>query len=252
MALDGVFLRHIKKELEQKLINSKVDKVYQPVKDQIILGMRSREGNYKLLISARANSPRINITTSTTENPKVPPMLCMLLRKRLSGARLRSIIQPELERVLMLTFEAVNELGDTVTLQLAVEIMGQYSNIIFIDENGIIIDAVKRVDLTMSSQRLVLPGVKYEMPPKQTKLCMLDTDAQEIINAVESLPKTIPLSKALLSVLQGVSPIICRELEYLTGRGHDVFSNQLNDEHRTRLSYFLKRDIPSCKKSESK
>ena len=243
MALDGVFLRHIKKELEQKLINSKVDKVYQPVKDQIILGMRSREGNYKLLISARANSPRINITTSTTENPKVPPMLCMLLRKRLSGARLRSIIQPELERVLMLTFEAVNELGDTVTLQLAVEIMGQYSNIIFIDENGIIIDAVKRVDLTMSSQRLVLPGVKYEMPPKQTKLCMLDTDAQEIINAVESLPKTIPLSKALLSVLQGVSPIICRELEYLTGRGHDVFSNQLNDEHRTRLSYFLKRDI---------
>lgn len=243
MALDGVFLRHIKKELELTLKDCKVDKIYQPVRDQLILGMRSREGYYKLLLSARANSPRINITTSTPENPKVPPMLCMLLRKRLSGARLRSITQPKLERVLMLTFEGTNELGDTVTLQLAVEIMGQYSNIIFIDENGMIIDAVKRVDLTMSSQRLVLPGVKYELPPKQAKLCMLETTADEIIRAVENLPGSRPLSKALLSVLQGVSPIICRELEYLTGRGTDVFSDQLNEEQRTRLSYFLKRDM---------
>lgn len=247
MALDGVFLRHIKNELEQKLIGSKVDKVYQPAKDQILLAMRSREGNNKLLLSARANSPRINITTASPENPKVPPMLCMLLRKRLSGARLRSITQPELERLLMLEFEATNELGDTVMLCLAVEIMGQYSNIIFIDENGIIIDAVKRVDMTMSSQRLVLPGVKYAQPPKQTKLCMLNTEADEIITAVESLPKALPLSKALLSVIQGVSPIICRELEYLTGRGKDIYSNELNEEQRTRLSYFLKRDIAAAR-----
>ena len=81
MALDGAFLRQIKKELEENLINSKVDKIYQPSKDEIILFMRSREGVKKLLISARANSPRINITSSSPENPKVPPMLCMLLRK---------------------------------------------------------------------------------------------------------------------------------------------------------------------------
>ncbi len=243
MALDGVFLRHIKKELEENLVGSKVDKIYQPSKDELILSMRSREGANKLLISSRANSPRINITTSSRENPKVPPMLCMLLRKRLSGARLRSVTQPELERLLILEFEATNELGDTVMLRLAVEIMGQYSNIIFIDENGMIIDAVKRVDASMSSQRLVLPGIKYEQPPKQNKLCMLTAEAQEIIETVENLPRPQLLSKALLSVIQGVSPIICRELEYLTGRGADVYSNEMNEEHRTRLSYFLKRDI---------
>lgn len=243
MALDGVLLRHIKRELEEKLIGSRIDKIYQPAKDRLLLTMRSREGSYKLLISARADAPRINITTMSPENPKVPPMLCMLLRKRLSGAKLRAVNQPGLERTLMLEFEAVNELGDIVMLSLAVEIMGQYSNIIFIDENGIIIDAVKRVDVSMSSQRLILPGIKYEPPPKQLKLCMLDTDAEEIINAVENLSGSYPLSKALLSVIQGVSPIICRELEYLTGRGADVYSNNMNEEQKTRLSYFLKRDI---------
>ena len=102
MALDGVFLRHIKKEIESRLTDSKVDKIYQPMRDQLVLSMRSREGTDLLLISARANSPRINITNVKPENPKVPPMLCMLLRKRLTGARLRRVIQPELERLLML------------------------------------------------------------------------------------------------------------------------------------------------------
>lgn len=245
MALDGAFLRHIKKELEENLLNSKVDKIYQPSKDEIILSMRSREGATKLLLSARANSPRINITAYSPENPKVPPMLCMLLRKKLSGARLRAIRQPELERLLMLDFEGTNELGDIVMMTLAVEIMGQYSNIIFIDSDSNIIDAVKRVDATMSSQRLVLPGMKYEMPPKQNKLCVLTADAEEIVKAVEILPKNMALSKALLAVIQGISPIICREIEYLTGRGADVFSHEIDDELRTRLLYFLKRTINS-------
>ncbi|MBR2175590.1 MAG: NFACT family protein [Clostridia bacterium] len=247
MALDGIFLRHIKKELEESLLNSKVDKIYQPFKDELILSMRSREGSNKLLISARANSPRINITSTSPENPKTPPMLCMLLRKRLSGARLRAVRQPELERLLMLEFEATNELGDTVMLSLAVEIMGQYSNIVFIDENGIIIDAVKRVDASMSSQRLVLPGMKYEPPPKQAKMCILEAEAEDIIKAVECLPKPMPLSKALLAVIQGISPVVCRELEYLTGRGADVYSDSLDEEKRTRLSYFLKRDITAAR-----
>lgn len=247
MALDGVFLRHIKNEIEEKLLNSKVDKIYQPFRDEIILSMRSREGTYKLLISARANSPRINITQTSPENPKVPPMFCMLMRKRLSGARLRAVKQPQLERLLILDFEAVNELGDTVMLSLAVEIMGQYSNIIFIDENQNIIDAVKRVDASMSSQRLVLPGMKYQQPPKQNKLCILDTDAENIISAIENLPKNQALSKALLSVIQGISPIICRELEYLSGHGSDIMSHEMTEDNRTRLLYFLKRDIETAR-----
>lgn len=243
MALDGAMLRHIKKELEDSLLNSKVDKIYQPSKDELVLTMRSMEGSRKLLISARANSPRIHITNVTPENPKTPPMLCMLLRKKLLGARLRRITQPRLERLLLLEFEGKNELGDEVTLTLAVEIMAQYSNIIFIDGDGVIIDAVKRVDASVSSQRLVLPGLLYEMPPAQQKLSVLEHDADSIIRAVEGLSKNMLLSKALLNVLQGFSPILCRELEYLTGRGSEVFSKELNGELTDRLRFFLKRTI---------
>ncbi len=243
MALDGAFLRHIKKELEENLINSKVDKIYQPSRDELILSMRSFEGIKKLLISARANSPRINITSSTPENPRTPPMLCMLLRKRLSGARLRSIHQPGLERILILEFEGKNELGDTVIMKLAVEIMGQYSNIVFIDEKNNIIDSVKRVDASMSSQRLILPGLQYQMPPSQKKLSVLEYDADDIISAVQGINNNMLLSKALLNIIQGVSPIICRELEHLTGRGRDVFSKELDEELISRLRFFLKRTI---------
>lgn len=243
MALDGAFLRHIKKELEEALINSKADKIYQPSRDELVISMRSREGAKKLFISARAGSARIGLTSGAPENPKTPPMLCMLLRKKLSGARLRGIRQPQLERLLMLDFEGTNELGDIVTMTLAVEIMGQYSNIVFLDGSGIIIDAFRRVDASMSSQRLILPGMKYEMPPAQNKLCILENDADDIINAVRALPSDMQLSKALLSVMQGMSPILCRELEHLTGRGRDVFSRQLDEELITRLRFFLKRII---------
>ena len=247
MALDGAFLRLIKNELEAQLLNTKVDKIYQPSKFDFIFAMRSRDGVKKLLISASPNSPRINITSSSYENPQTPPMLCMLFRKRLSGARLRAIRQPDLERLLFLDFEAVNELGDTVMLTLAVEIMGQYSNIIFIDSDGNIIDAVKRVDISMSSQRLVLPGIKYQLPPAQAKMSILEYSADDIISSIQRNPKNMPLSKALLSTVQGISPIICREWEYLTGHGKDIFVSDLNEENISRLRFFLKRTILSIR-----
>ena len=243
MALDGAFLRHIKIELEEQLLNTKVDKIYQPSRDELILSMRSREGTKKLLISARPGSARINLTAITPENPKVPPMLCMLLRKKLSGARLREIQQPGLERVMLLIFEGTNELGDLCEMTLAVEIMGQYSNIIFLDGEGCIIDAFRRVDASMSSQRLILPGLRYELPPQQDKLCVLDKDADDVIAAVQQWPKNQLLSKVLLSVVQGVSPILCREWEHLTGRGREVLSRALDEELLSRLRFFLKRSI---------
>ena len=247
MALDGAFLRHIKKELTDSVIDSKVDKIYQPSRDQLIITLRSREGVKKLLVSARAGSSRIHLTETSPENPKTPPMLCMLLRKKLTGARLRDIRQPGLERLLMLDFEGLNELGDTVTMTLAVEIMGQYSNIVLLDGEGIIIDAFRRVDASMSSQRLVLPGMRYELPPAQDKLCVLEKNADDIIDAVRALPKNMPLSKALLTVVQGVSPILCREWEHLTGRGRDVFSHELDEDLTTRLRFFLKRTIAAVR-----
>ena len=173
MALDGIFLRHIKQELEGTLLGSRVDKIHQPSREELVVAFRSREAACKVLFSARANSARVHFTSIALENPKQPPMLCMLLRKRLSGAKVLSIRQPGLERVLHFDFEALNELGDRVTLTLTMEIMGRYSNVILTDEEGKIIDSLKRVDAEMSSQRLVLPGLTYQLPPPQEKKSVL-------------------------------------------------------------------------------
>ena len=160
MALDGAYLRYLCHELKQNVVNGRVEKIYQPNKDEIVLTLRNSSGATKLLLSARANNPRINITTDVPENPKVPPMLCMLFRKKLCGSRLADVRQPRLERILFLDFDATNDFGEPITLTLVMEIMGKYSNVILIDDKGTIIDALKRGDISMSSQRLVLPNQK--------------------------------------------------------------------------------------------
>ena len=214
MALDGIFLRHIVKELKARLIDGRIDKIYQPGKEEIILLFRTRYEQIKLLLCVRADSSRINITHQEIENPKVPPMLCMLLRKRLVGARLTDIKQEGLERAVTLEFEATDNLKDKVRLSLVVELMGKYSNVILVDEEGIIIDALKRVDSQMSSFRLVLPGMKYQTPPVQNKLCPLDCDIDILMDRIKHQNKEI--SKSVLQTVQGVSPVVCREIEFLS------------------------------------
>jgi len=241
MALDGIYLHHIGHELRGKLEGARVDKIHQPNRDELVFAFRTREAAVKVLFSARANNPRVNVLRTAVENPKQPPMFCMLLRKRLSGAKLVDIKQPQLERVLSFVFEAVNELGDRVPLTLHTEIMGKYSNVILCDEREKIVDALKRVDAAMSSKRLVLPGITYHLPPAQDKLSMLQTCAAELKMALQALPKNMELSKALLSVLQGVSPIVCRELQYQTGRGTDLYTKEMTDEQYLRLSFFYQQ-----------
>lgn len=243
MALDGAFLRFIKTELEEKLIGLRVEKVFQPNRDELVVAFRGVSGAYKVLMSARANSPRVNITQYPPENPQTPPMLCMLLRKRLTGAKLKEITQYQLERVIRFTFDATDELGDKIELSLIAEIMGKYSNVIFVDGSGNVIDALKRVDMTMSSQRLVLPGVEYRLPPPQDKLNPLEVTADEIIGRIRSSGKAQKLNKAILSAVQGFSPVVCRELEHLTGRGAELDTLSMTDEQYSRIGFFLKRTL---------
>ena len=179
------------------------------------------QGGKKLLLSARANSPRINLTGASYENPASPPMLCMLLRKRLGGATVTAIRQNGCDRILFLDFLAVNEMGEKENLSLAVEIMAQYSNVVLVSEDGMIIDALKRVDFTKSSKRLVLPGVKYELPPAQDKVNILEETTDLATERMMSFPnKTV--SSATLSSVMGVSPIVSRELSYIAF-GEDVY-----------------------------
>lgn len=241
MALDGAFLRHIKGELEAKLLDARVDKIHQPSREELLFAFRSREGAHRLLLSARANSARVHLTQIPLENPKQPPMLCMLLRKRLTGARLIAIRQPGLERLLHFDFDALDELGDHVTLTLTAEVMGKYSNIILTGPDGKIIEALRRVDGEMSSQRLVLPGMAYRLPPAQNKLDIFDTAPHQLIEALQALPGDMELSKGILAVLQGVSPIVCRELAHSAGRGAELTAKTLTEEQAFRVGYFYSR-----------
>lgn len=222
MALDGIFLYHLKNEIAQFAIDSRVDKIHQPSKDEIIINLRSRQGAKKLLLSCNADAARIHFTEFPPENPAKPPMFCLLLRKRLAGAWVTDIEQDNLERILKINFSGTDELGDKTNYSLIIEIMGKYSNIIFVGKDGKIIDSMKRVDENKSHIREVLPGVTYVAPPKQDKLNIFTDDIEKIRKKIAQSRKG--MYKAVMEAVKGVSPIICREFEY--GLTLDEFKNQ--------------------------
>lgn len=238
MALDGLFLHCIAQELKNTVLGAKVDKVYQPSSEELVLTLRSRDlGAQKLLLSARANSPRVQLTKAMFENPATPPMLCMLLRKRLGGATVTGIRQAGFDRILFLDFSATNEMGDKENLTLAVEIMAQYSNVILIGPEEKIIDALKRVDLTRSSKRLILPGLAYELPPQQDKLSLPESSVEDLVTRIRSFGHKT-LSSAVLSSVQGVSPVLAREIAY-RAIGDDKHLSEMTEEDFVDLEYPL-------------
>lgn len=222
MALDGIFLYHLKNEIAQFAIDSRVDKIHQPSKDEIIINLRSRQGSKKLLLSCNADAARIHFTEFPPENPAKPPMFCLLLRKRLAGAWVTDIEQDNLERILKINFSGTDELGDKTNYSLIIEIMSKYSNIIFVGNDGKIIDSMKRVDENKSHIREVLPGVTYVAPPKQDKLNIFTDDIEKIREKIAQSRKG--MYKAVMEAIKGVSPIICREFEY--GLTLDEFKKQ--------------------------
>ncbi len=210
MALDGLFLSKIKDELISKAVGLRVDKVNQPTRDEIILNLRGKGCNYKLLLCVRADSPRVHFTSHNIDNPPVPPMFCMLLRKHLTSAMVKNIRQHESDRILFIDFDATNEIGDRVELTVCVEIMGKYSNIILISGEKII-DSAKRVDYLTSSVRQILPGLSYQLPPDQDKLNLQSEEVSCIINKILTF-KDKYLSTAIMNTIQGVSPVVSREI----------------------------------------
>ena len=239
MALDGAFLHTIKNELEP-LIGGRVEKLHQPSREEVIISIRTRQGSQKLYISANAGSARVHITQAAVDNPQTPPMFCMLLRKHLGSGKLIALRQDGLERILFLDFECVNELGDVVMVTLACEIMGRCSNLVIINHDGRVIDSIKRVDEEMSRERLVLPGMKYEMPPRDSRLNFLVAEPEEIVSALRN---TAPaeLSKALIHVFEGISPVLAREWTFFAGRGAHLESGSVSGDQLDRLLFAVKR-----------
>lgn len=244
MSLDGAFLHCIKDELIDKgLIGGRVDKIHQPSKEEIIVSLRSSGGNEKLLFSANPVSARVNLTEIALENPKQPPMFCMLLRKHLGGGKLINISQDGLERILNLDFECMNEIGDMVTNRLIIEIMGRCSNIILTTQkDGVyrVIDSIKRVTDDVSSVRRVLPNVIYELPPRDSRLNFLTCTDEEIISAI-SCAKDERIAKLLLKVFEGISPVFARECAFYACCDVDKSKNDITPEIMDKIIFFMKR-----------
>lgn len=250
MALDGVFLRLIKNQLEP-LIGGRVDKIHQPSREEILLTIRTREGAFRLLFNTGAGNARVHVTTAEIENPKTPPMFCMLMRKHLSSGKLMDIRQDGFERILYFDFDSANEMGDICRFTLAIEIMGRHSNLILINSENKIVDSIKRVGQDMSSVRMILPGMTYTLPPKEQRFSLIDNKSSEICNGVKDYPKyTLP--KALMKVIEGISPVFAREAEFYTAKGEELVVENMTDEHFDRLNFFIKKTASDLKSGENK
>ena len=208
MAFDGIMMTMVRREMSDVLISSRVSQIYQPARDELVFAFRTQDGAKKVLIRL-SDAPRVHISACSIENPPVPPMLCMLLRKRLGGARLSEITQPKNERVLCLHFEAVNEIGDREQLRLYIEIMGRYSNAVLTDGEDKVIDTVRRIDFSVSEERVLLPKMPYELPRMQDKLCIEECSPEEIVERIEELGGD---DRAVLNTIQGTSPMVAREI----------------------------------------
>lgn len=218
MPLDAVCLRAVVQELEPSVVNARVDKIYQPARDEIILALRGREGAVKLLLTANPAHPRLQLTGVFRDNPATPPMFCMLLRKHLSGARIVSVTQPPMERVVDLELEALDELGVRAPRHLILEAMGRRANLILTGPDGRVVDCLRRVDAEMNQERQVLPGLFYHLPPTQEKRDPLTVERADFDALLEHAPEEQKLADFLLDHFAGLSPLICRELAYrLTG-----------------------------------
>ena len=240
MPLDALCLQGLVHELKAGLEGGKIDKIYQPGRDEILLALRAPEGNARLLLSANPSHPRLQRTQLTRENPDTPPMFCMLLRKHLSGARLLDICQPPLERVVFLTFEVRNELGDRVSRKLVLEAIGRRSNLILLDEEDRILDCLRRVDSNLAEkskegERVLLPGFFYQLPPAVSKANPLSMDETSLDALLRQAPPQTQISAWLLDTFAGLSPLICRELAFRASGETDARLHQLTHEQQTKL-----------------
>ena len=245
MALDGAFL-HILANNFKNAEGAFVEKIYQPSKNELILLMRKKGFNKKLYISVAPSLAVVRFTSAQNDNPPAPPMFCMLLRKHLGAAKLTEVFQPALERILFFKFSATTEMGDRAEITLYVELLSGRPNIILIGPQGKIIDALYRSDLEKNT-RIIQPGATYTMPQSQNKLSVLSSDFNELANIIKS--KTdVPLHSAVLSVLDGVSPLIAREIAYLTANDIDLPAHLCNTEQLSNTLLLIKNSIINADK----
>ena len=226
MAFDGIVTRAMTRELADLLVMGKIDRVYQPAKDEIVLHVHTKAGNLKLYATSSSMGPRVCLTDRSLPNPPVPYPFCMLLRKHLTGGRITSITQKDAERIIEISLETIGEMGFTESKKLIFEIMGKHSNIILVNtDTGNIIDSIKRVSVDTSRVRQVLPGMRYEYPPAQDKIPFdrFTGDAgSENIDRIPDEPGQV------LALIGGISPAVAREIASRSVEERHAFFSDLS------------------------
>ena len=221
MALDGIVISNIVAELNSTILNSKISKIAEPEADELLLTLKGPNGSFRLSMSASASLPFIYLTSTNKVSPLTAPTFCMVLRKHIANGRITKIYQPGMERIINFEIEHLNEMGDLCHKVLIIELMGKYSNIIFTDSDGTIIDSAKRIPTSVSSVREVLPGRAYTIPATQEdKYNPLTVDSKQFVDIISVKPLTV--SKAIYSSFSGISPLVANELAHRAGLDADA------------------------------
>ncbi len=228
MAFDGITIAALTQELVSSIIGGRIAKIAQPENDELLLTLKTTEGQKRLYISASASLPLIYFTDENKPSPMTAPGFCMLLRKHIGNGKILSVSQPGLERIIFIDIEHLNEMGDLCQKRLVVEIMGKHSNIIFCDDKNMIIDSIKHVSAQMSSVREVLPGRTYFIPDTMSKLDPLTVRDNDFLSALRSKP--MPVGKAIYTSFTGISPVIAEEILSLSGLDSDLPANDCSEE----------------------
>ena len=228
MPLDAIYLSALTAELKEKLEGGRIDKVQQPERDMLLLSLRAKGENLRLLLAAGTGNARVHLTESSFENPAEPPMFCMLLRKHLVGARITAVCQPDYERLLMIELECHDEMGFACQKKLVAEMIGRSANVILVDGEGRIVDCMRRMDFGGDAQRRMLPGMIYRLPPKQEKPPLLETDSAQRQAMIQAADRQQSMDKWLLNSFAGLSPLVCRELAHRCGGSYDTLPELLD------------------------
>lgn len=248
MAFDGITVASLRSELSDALVGGRITKIAQPETDELLLTIKNNKNQYRLLISASASLPLLYLTGSNKPSPMTAPGFCMLLRKHLGGGKIVSVTQPSLERILQFEIEHLNELGDLCRKLLIVELMGKHSNLIFCQENGMILDSIKHVSSAVSSVREVLPGRTYFIPATQEKLDPLSSEGTAMLQAICGKP--LPLGKAIYTTLTGFSPVMAEELCHRACLNSAEPPSVLTENEREMLLHQLLRLLEDVRREQ--
>ena len=232
MAFDGVVISNIVNDMNKRLVGGRIYKIYQPEPDEINLVVKNQGATHRLMLNASASLPLTYFLSENKSNPITAPNFCMLLRKHVGNGRITAVTQPDFERIIVIDIEHLDEMGDVCNKKLIIELMGKYSNIIFTESDGKIIDSIKRIGSNVSSVREVLPGRDYEMPPND-KLNPLQLTKEQFINDI--LEKSMGIDKAIYSSITGISKEIANELCFEAGVDGNFSTDSLADSNKEEL-----------------